>query len=270
MTRQITVVTGPMRSGTSCVIGMLEVCGFQLGDGVRILRDETPSNPRGHLEPALLFVINQRILGETPGGSWDLFNVPGERDMAALADQRERYFQTFIRKFNGNICKDPLLCLTLPYWERHWKDLEKAIFCLRHPVAVGRSMQARYGVTWSNAVEIWHLYTDRFFSARKRSQVYIFDFDKFSKTPTPSMIDLLCWLGREIDPESVAHAVDDFYDPSYLHTRPDEMESVELPDHVWSLYDKLRGLSGPLAGTLSTDGGSAEEARIHTAGSTKT
>jgi hypothetical protein len=235
-----------MRSGTSCVTGMLEVCGLRLGENVRVLRKKTPSNPKGHLEPDLLFVINQRLLCETPGDEWHMFNVPEEKDMSTLADQRSRYFQLFIRKFDGEVCKDPLLSLTLPYWERHWKELDRAIFCLRHPAAVSRSMQARYGITWSQALDTWHLYTERFFGARKRSRVFIFDFEELSKAPADSMIRLLRWMGRPIDEESVARAVGDFYEPRYLHTRPNEMESVELPDHVRSLYERLKRLSGPL------------------------
>ena len=50
---KVTIVTGPLRSGTSCVTGLLELCGFDLGKNVRILRNPTPMNPRGHFEPDL-------------------------------------------------------------------------------------------------------------------------------------------------------------------------------------------------------------------------
>ena len=44
--KEASIVTGPMRSGTSCVTGLLERCGFDLGRNIRVLRDSTPMNPR--------------------------------------------------------------------------------------------------------------------------------------------------------------------------------------------------------------------------------
>ena len=73
---QVTIVTGPIRSGTSCITGLLERCGFDLGRNIRILRDETEFNPKGHFEPDLLYTINERLLIEVPGGEWGLLDPP--------------------------------------------------------------------------------------------------------------------------------------------------------------------------------------------------
>lgn len=55
----VTLVTGPLCSGTSCVTGLLELCGFDLGRRVRILRNPTDYNPKGHFEPDLLVTISE-------------------------------------------------------------------------------------------------------------------------------------------------------------------------------------------------------------------
>ena len=70
----IIVVTGPMRSGTSCVTGMLERCGFDLGRNVRILRKKTRYNPTGHFEPDLLYAINERLLSESSNNTNGEYN----------------------------------------------------------------------------------------------------------------------------------------------------------------------------------------------------
>ena len=194
--RDVTIVTGPLRSGTSCVTGLLELSGFDLGRNVRILRRPSEHNPRGHLEPDLLFTINERLLIEASGGGCGVLRVPEREALAGLAGKRERYFRLNIRKFDGELCKDPRLCLTLPFWERHWPELRRAVFCLRHPMAVARSMQKRYGISRSEGLELWHTYSRRFFQADKRCRVFVFDFDAFARDPIVEFAPLLDWLGR--------------------------------------------------------------------------
>ncbi len=82
--KEVTIVTGPMRSGTSCTTGLLERCGLDLGRNIRILRNKTEFNPSGHFEADLLFTINERLIVETPGGPWDAFHVPDEQAMFQL------------------------------------------------------------------------------------------------------------------------------------------------------------------------------------------
>ena len=191
--KEITVVTGPMRSGTSCVTGILERCGFDLGRKVRILRNKTRYNPMGHFEPDLLFAINERLLSEAGNDPWNIFRVPEKPVLAKLVSKREKYFRLFIKKFDGELCKDPLMCLTLPFWEEHWAELGRVVFCLRHPLAAARSMEKRYGVSLEQGLELWQAYMTRFFNCDKRSSVFIFDFDSFIKTPVVVFASLLDW-----------------------------------------------------------------------------
>jgi hypothetical protein len=73
-----------MRSGTSCVTGLLELCGFDLGRNIRVLRNPTPMNPRGQFEHDLLFTVNERLLVET-GILYGVFVPPPHDELMALA-----------------------------------------------------------------------------------------------------------------------------------------------------------------------------------------
>ena len=240
----VTAVTGPMRSGTSCLTGLLEQCGVDLGRQVRILRNPTEMNPKGHFEPDLLFTINERLLVEVPHGPWSIFHVPEEQALAELAAKRERYFQLFIRKFDGELFKDPLMCLTLPFWERHWPDLQHVIFCLRHPLAVARSMETRYGLPITQGLELWHTYTSRFFLATTRCRIFVFDFDAFIEAPAAVFVPLLEWLELPLREEEPDRRLDGFFTKEYVHWACDDAALRSAPAHVSDLYLEIRSHTG--------------------------
>jgi hypothetical protein len=243
--REVAAVTGPMRSGTSCVTGLLELCGFDLGKNVRVLRNPTEHNPRGHFELDLLYTINERLLTEVPGGPWGILRVPDQTALAELAARRDRYFRLFLRKFDGELCKDPLMCLTWPFWEKQWPELHRAVFCLRQPLAVARSTATRYGTTLEHGLELWHTYTARFLHSAKRSRVFVFDFDAFARDPVEQFGVLLDWFGRPMSPEDIRIRLDGFFGSEYVHWTFGQTELVDVPPHVSELYLDLVGRAGP-------------------------
>lgn len=251
----ITLVTGPPRSGTSCVTGLLERCGFNLGQGVRILRQKTAYNPQGHFEPDLLFAINDRLLFEAShgegnafahllqdarSGEGDISCVPEEQALAELAAKRAQYFQLFVRKFDGELCKDPLMCLTLPFWQQHWPALRRVIFCLRHPLAVALSMAKRYGITVEQGLALWQTYVTRFFHGAKQCRVFVFDFDAFCVRPADTFAPLLDWLDRPMTHENIRRCLNDFFGSEHVHWSFDEAALHDIPLHISNLYLDLR------------------------------
>jgi hypothetical protein len=165
--------------------------------------------------------------------------------LAELAGKRVRYFKLFIRKFDGGLCKDPLLCLTLPFWERHWPELRRAVFCLRHPMAVARSMQKRYGLSRSEGLELWHTYTRRFFQADKRCRVFVFDFDAFAQDPVVELSSLLDWLERPMSSGDIEQKLDGFFDAEHVHWNFGDDVLQDAPAHVRETYFDIRSQAGP-------------------------
>lgn len=244
---KVTIVTGPLRSGTSCVTGLLELCGFDLGKNVRILRNPTPMNPRGHFEPDLLFTVNERLLFESGEEQNGIFTPPATADLMALAADRERYFRLFINKFDGELCKDPLLCLTLAAWRLYWPELQRAIFCLRHPLAVALSMRDRYGLSLMAGMTIWERYTLSFLEGSSGMAAFIFDFDQFCREPLPKFGDLLQWLGCPMAAADLRNIMNDFFLPRYAAWDFNQTVWDEAPAPVKNLYDMLTRATGDLA-----------------------
>ena len=238
--KQVTVVTGPMRSGTSCLTGLLEQFGYNLGSHVRVLRKPSAFNPKGHFELDLLFAINERLIVESHQGQGDIFNVCGQDSIALLARQRTRYFRMFLDKFDGNLCKDPLFCLTLPYWQAHWPEQKNTVFCLRHPYAAAKSMVKRYAISEALAVKTWLTYTQRFFDYVDQSTVFIFDFDRFVQSPLISFSELLAWLELSADANKIKPRIDGFFAQGFVHWHPDGAQFPEIYQEALPLYRQLK------------------------------
>jgi hypothetical protein len=235
--RETTIVTGPMRSGTSCVTGLLELCGFDMGRNIRVLRNETPMNPKGHFEHDLLCAVNERLL--TEGGFFcGIFAPPPRGELAALAAERQNYFRIFLKEFDGELCKDPLFCLTLGAWLDVWPELRRAVFCLRHPAEVAISMQKRYGTDFGEGLHIWHEYSLRFFENADRVDVFVFDYNRFCREPADTFAELLNWLGRPVDSETLRGNIASFWSAPTSALPPDSEPDV-LPEEVRKLYVDL-------------------------------
>lgn len=243
---EMTIVTGPPRSGTSCVTGLLEQCGYDLGRLLPVLRDPTPFNPKGHFELEFLSTINQRLCLEAVGGGDGFYRIPECSAMDALAARRQHYFRLFIGSFDGNLCKDPLMCLTWPYWRQHWPALTRVVFCLRHPLTVADSMMRRYGITLDHALALWEVYTCRFFRpvAAGIMQIYIFDFDAFCAAPAAMLTTLLQWLEKPIDPKQIHRCVDDFFGLEFVHGNAGLSSLDQTPAAVRPLYAAMKALAG--------------------------
>jgi hypothetical protein len=222
------------------------MCGFDLGRNVRILRNPTPMNPRGHFEPDLLFTIDERLLTEA-APFWGIFSPPPRDEIMALAAKRQNYFRIFLKEFDGELCKDPLLCLTLAAWREAWPELRRAVFCLRHPAEVSVSMSKRYGTDFSEGLSIWSCYSRAFIENSAGMDAYIFDFNRFLREPLDTFSELLDWFGRPADSETLRHNIASFWSEPATTLSPDS-EPAALPDDVRKLYSELLELSGPRLG----------------------
>ena len=243
--KEASIVTGPMRSGTSCVTGLLELCGFDLGRNIRVLRDSTPMNPRGHFEHDLLFAVNERLLIEV-APFWGIFAPPPHDEIMALAAKRQKYFQIFLKEFDGELCKDPLFCLTLAAWLDMWPELRRVVFCLRHPIEVAVSMNTRYGTDFDEGLSVWREYNIRFLKTfdknSERMNVFFFDYNRFCREPPDTFARLLNWFGRPADLETLRDNIASFWSAP-TSAMPSNSGGDALPDNIQKLYAELLELS---------------------------
>jgi hypothetical protein len=168
----LVLVLGMHRGGTSCVAHMLQRAGLFLGD--RLMNDVTSSNLAGHWENLDVVAINDRIL-DFSGGAWD--RVPSCLRLDEEILERMRSFLASLRPHRAAGWKDPRTTLTFPAW-KPLLPAYRLVVCLRHPMAVARSLQVREGWELEQGLRLWAAYNELLLSyARGERAVCWFNYD---------------------------------------------------------------------------------------------
>lgn len=150
-------VLGAHRSGTSLVTRALHLLGVPLGPDAHLMQPRA-DNPLGFFEHQPLTDLNDEILWRL-GGCW---HTPpafsdGWATSSALDDFRSRARVLLEEDFGATALwgwKDPRTCLTLPFWAPLLPET-RCIICLRNPLDVARSLEARDGFPLERGVRLW-------------------------------------------------------------------------------------------------------------------
>jgi hypothetical protein len=158
--RQVILILGMHRSGTSVLTRTLALCGADLPKSSRSVTEITRD---AHWEPDLIVRMHDEQLLEPEGRRWrDIDWVPKARlesdDMGAL---KARLVSAFREEF-GNaalpVFKDPRLCRLLPLWLPIIRDLGAApyaVMLVRSPLEVAASLHARDRMPARRALRLW-------------------------------------------------------------------------------------------------------------------
>lgn len=146
--RQLTLVLGVHRSGTSLLTAGLVAAGLHPGE----FSDTRDShNPEGYFEHPEVRDFNDRLLAEV-GASWDNwgFHAPSAQlDGAAFAPWRAEAVALLHRLFEGPgpfVLKDPRIMTLWPFWQAVVPEAGfalSAVLILRDPLEVAESQRQR-------------------------------------------------------------------------------------------------------------------------------
>jgi hypothetical protein len=153
-------VVGMHRSGTSATAGLL--IGFGLsGPRPDDLVPGDTSNERGHWESHEVQSCNAHLLAARGAtayappqftSNWD--DIPVYE--AVLSEARQWFDATYCGR--PLVMKDPRICLTLPFWRSALPSTLGAVFVLRDPMDVARSLEARDGIPVLLGLAMWDRY----------------------------------------------------------------------------------------------------------------
>jgi hypothetical protein len=154
---QVVCILGMHRSGTSLTARLLNLLGVNLGPEAHLV-EPASDNPAGFWEHRRIFRINKQILLRFGGHSHEppVF-PPGWESSPELDDLRQRARAIVHEDFSTAALwgwKDPRTCLTVPFWQGILPSMEYVI-CVRHPLAVARSLRERDGVSLGQGVYLW-------------------------------------------------------------------------------------------------------------------
>ena len=218
-------VTGVPGSGTSLSAAILERCGFNLGSSHPLFRKPGPDRPQGDLDNLGAVRINDKLLSGS-GGTWN--QVPPEDKMARPDSGATRPVKEFLLRFNGNIVKDPRLCLTIPIWQALCPQLEYVAFCLRNPLSVLLYLERRHFIPKEQGMMIWCEYAVRFARSVK-VQVVVVDYDQIFADPES--------MGNSLP---IAKAELSLLRKECNHFPYDRAGNEALPEPVCKLYGLLK------------------------------
>src|SRR5215213_4313938 len=144
--RQIVMVTGPGRSGTSTMAGALVKLGLAV-PGKAIGPNRT--NPRGFFEPRWAVDFHKRLLGDSKVGTLDPMPGAGEHiakrcEAPAVRTELRDWLAARLQEKPRLVVKDPRLIWFVELWTDVARDLgvePSHVVMLRHPAEVAGSRE---------------------------------------------------------------------------------------------------------------------------------
>lgn len=234
-------ITGMHRSGTSCFAGLLARCGFSLGNAYPLLNESRADNEKGHFENLGAVAINETIL-RCAGGSWS--SPPSAERIAVTSERFAGHMKQFSTTFDGDVFKDPRTCLTIASWEKHCSEhLEFVVLCLRHPASVALSLHRRDNIKIETGLELWLRYNQSLLDGISKIPLIVTDYDQLEFGFPSELARLMAALGVKMSKKKICKQVDNFYTENLNHARTAEIEAIDLPVEIASLYRELRTLA---------------------------
>jgi glycosyltransferase involved in cell wall biosynthesis len=160
--RQIALVLGMHRSGTSALASLISRLGFSLGKN---LLPANEYNVKGYYENEKVVNFHSEALAHL-GSSWhDLRILPDELFRASWIDDAVLRLSDILQDEFGDaaaiVVKDPRASRLLPIWHRFAQETGadlKFILIGRHPLEVCRSLSHRDGFSHRKSLLLWLQY----------------------------------------------------------------------------------------------------------------
>lgn len=218
------IVLGMHRSGTSFLTGSLQLAGLDLG------KHSTADkyNPKGNRENADIVAFHNDVLAAR-GAAW---NAPPALPVVFDAAEQARA-RALLAAYDRSApwgFKDPRTLLMLPAWGALCPDA-RFVGIFRNPVAVARSLVARFGMPEDQALALWQHYNAALLALYDRSPFPIFCFDADAGHLHGRMNAAFPALGLSPLSDEV------FFSPDLRHH---ESPPEVIPDSCRPLYDALK------------------------------
>jgi hypothetical protein len=152
-------VVGMHRSGTSLLTALLAMSGAETGSH-KALTGPDRHNPKGFWEHNRFRAVNEYLLS-SQGREWDCpadFDIDAvDADEPALRARAEEVLGSVRQEGSCFVVKDPRLCLTLSFWQRHCPELVPLV-PIRNPVEVAFSLYRRNRIPVPIGIALWEYY----------------------------------------------------------------------------------------------------------------
>ena len=227
-------VLGMHRSGTSCMTGIMQGLGVELGE----VYTENLFNKRGNRENGRIVFLNDAVL-RWNDAAWNQPKVVSKWT-PEMAAERDKIIKLLSNRPSAHWgFKDTRTLFTLPFWLEAM-DAPSFIGTYRHPHRVALSLNSRDQSPLEDGWELWHSYNLRLLELTEQYKFALTDFDQSDEDYLNDVLAKLVGLG--LDPNRVDQGRD-FFDPKLRNQAGAPVDDVQLPPKVVDLYQRLRAYS---------------------------
>lgn len=257
--KKLVIVLGMHRSGTSAVMSALSCLGVQQGDD---LLPPGVDNPKGFFEDRDLNLLNIEML-EFIGKQWFSLSLIEDADVDVLI--ANGYFDKATKLISDKTrtaaifgFKDPRVSKLLKFWKLVFAQLDydiNYIFCIRNPLSVAQSLQARNKIPLKKGCWLWLSY-NLAIAAESQSPLIPLDYDQLMESPAEQIDYLAKALGLGVDPVLQEEFIGGFLDKSLRHaqySKADLLASGQCPAPVAEFYELLMASSSMTNGIFSAE-----------------
>ncbi len=246
--KELAVVLGMHRSGTSLLARSLKVFGADLGD--RLFNRCDAFNAKGYWEDRGILQLNMAALAEL-GKSWNAVEPISAQDVERLyaggfGARAVEVLKAGCANRPFFAVKEPRITKLLPFWNRVLQEIDVRvhhIFAYRNPYSVARSLERRDRMPLPQALLLWLSYNHFALKKLDLRQCCLVEYDAFLQAPEEQLDRLAAFLGRVPLPQERMLFLKDVWDPALCHavsgTEPDGAGG-SLHEAVMSLFGKLQ------------------------------
>jgi hypothetical protein len=249
-------VLGAPRSGTSLTTRILNILGVDLGAEGELMAPAEANNAAGFWEHDAIAALNEDLLATLGGAPRQRWRQPPaleqrwERD-PRLERHREAARSLLEESFAGRPLwgwKDPRNCLTLPFWRdalAQTAGVERAaryVICVRHPLDVAASLQARDGMSVDESLGLWSRYMSEALAQTAGEARVCVSYESYFPRWEEQAERLSAFLGLPPPGPAQLEEIATHIDESLRHHRGGDRDH-ELPEDVLGLYRELSELA---------------------------
>lgn len=225
--REIIVVLGMHRSGTSAITRSLDLLGVDLGDS---LHPAAADNPKGFWEDKECLQINEDLLAllnssyDKLAFTWNSFKDLPQINLLRL--KAAQLIESKLRMTAGTWgFKDPRTCRLLSFWQEVFSITNckvSYIIAVRNPASIADSLESRNAIPAEKSYLLWLQHILPAVLQTKGENRVIVDFDEFLDSPYKQLCRIATVLGLKVptqeDPK-VLELMGDFLDRDLRHSR---------------------------------------------------
>jgi hypothetical protein len=244
--RRAIIVLGMHRSGTSALMGAINLCGVDLGSN--LMPPKPDNNETGFWENRDIYQLNELIYEEL-NSSWDdVRPLPDQWWDTDIAKRCEKeLLEPLKRDFaDSNFwgVKDPRLCRLLPLWHKIWESMECNPFfvhIVRNPLEVAASLEARDGFSIEKFCQLWinHILESEK-ETRNSARIYVtYEVLLSNCSGPPTIVEEYFGFNWPVSLEKAGNEINTFLESGmrhHIYTRDDLIRDNEISDWIKKAY----------------------------------